>query len=109
VVLEAPARIIVGFNGELDLTRIDESSVRLERLTIDRGEETAIAVPVDISVPRGNPLALMVTPRQLLGNGRYRVIVTGPPASALSDIGGKRLRSATADGRLSEFSVEANP
>jgi hypothetical protein len=108
VVLEAPARIIVGFNGELDRTRIDESSVRIERLTIDRGEATAIAVPADISVPGGNPFALMVTPRQLLANGRYRVIVTGPPASGLSNIGGERLRSATFDGRLSEFSVEAN-
>jgi hypothetical protein len=109
VVLEAPARIIVGFSGELDLTRIDGSSVRLERLTIDRGEATAIAVPIDISVPRGNPFALMVTPHQPLANGRYRVIVTGPPASGLSDIGGKRLRSGTPDGRLSEFSVEVNP
>jgi hypothetical protein len=109
VVLEAPARIIVGFSGELDLTRIDGSSVRLERLAIDGSEATAIAVPADISVPGGNPFALMLTPHQRLANGRYRVLVNGPPATGLSDIGGERLRAATPDGTLSEFSVEANP
>jgi hypothetical protein len=109
VVLETPARIIVGLNRELDLTRLDVNSVRLERLATDDGEATTVAVPVDLSVPGGNSFALMVTPRQLLVNGRYRLVVSPPPASGLSDIGGERLRSATPDGAISVFSVEANP
>ncbi len=64
-----PARIILALTRELDVTRLDSSSVRLERLTGTPDETTATAVPVDVAVPVGNSMALLITPRRTLENG----------------------------------------
>jgi hypothetical protein len=106
VLVERPMRIAVGFGRELDITRLDGSSVRLDRLTIELGEAAAVEVPVDVAVPVGNPFALMVTPRQPLVDGRYRLLVRGPPDAGVSDIGGERLHAAARGGELTQFTVE---
>ena len=106
LVLEAPAAVILGFNRELDVTRLDNSSVRLERLAGGPGEVTAVAV--DLSVPVGNPLALMIIPHQPLANGRYRLVLSGGPGdTGLSDTSGTRLQAATPGAALTEFVIEA--
>jgi len=65
-VLGSPDKIILELTRELDVTRVDSSSVQLERLTGDPGETTGMAVQVDLSIPAGNPLALLIAPRRSL-------------------------------------------
>ena len=107
--VEAPARIVVGFNQELDQTRIDASSIRLERL--DRGTGAPIAIlPVAIAVPSGNPRAILVTPARTLPDGLYRVTVSAPPEAGLSSLSGERLGATTAvPVILTEFEVSTTP
>lgn len=95
VVLETPSRIVVAFNQELDQTRIDASSVRLEMVAQD-GVETVRSVPASLAIPQGNPRALMIEPAKPLADGRYRLVVTAPPDTGLSSIGGERLGGETA-------------
>jgi hypothetical protein len=95
VLFQAPARIVVAFNQELDQTRIDASSLRLE-MVARGGVEGARQVPVSVVVPRGNPRALMIEPAVPLADGQYRLIVATPPDTGLSGLGGERLGGAAA-------------
>jgi len=107
--VEAPPRIVVGFNQELDQTRIDASSIRLERL--DRGTDMPNAiVPVALTVPSGNPRAILVTPAQTLADGLYRVTVAGPPETGITSLSGERLgATAAAPVVLTEFRIAKTP
>lgn len=111
VVSVAPARIVVAFNQELDATRIDAGSLRLERL--DAGASgTATPIPVALALPRGNTRALMIEPAGPLTNGVYRLTVPRPPETGLASIGGERLGGTTDGGAavvLTEFEVTAQP
>lgn len=107
VVLERPARIVVGFSGELDVTRTDSTAVRLERITMAGGELSGVALPVTVASPSGNPAALMIMPRQALIDGHYRLLVPQAPGTGLSDIGGQRLPGVEHDVLITEFVVEA--
>jgi methionine-rich copper-binding protein CopC len=109
VVLGAPAPIVIGFSGELDATRADASSVRLERITTSERGSVADDVPVSVAIPAGNPAALLVAPRQRLADGRYRLFVTGAPGAGLSDVGGARLSTSGRDVLVTDFAVEATP
>lgn len=104
VVLEAPARIIVSFTRELDRTRLDESSVRVERISL--AGAAAEDVAVDVSIPAANPTALLIAPRLPLSTGRYRVFAS---RTGLSDLGGNRLGTGRNDTLVTDFSVEAAP
>ncbi len=108
VVLESPARLVLGFSRELDQTRIDSSSLRLERLPPGRADEPE-SVPVQLSVPDGNPAALLVTPRAALANGVYRLVLPAAPATGLAALDGTRLGDGARDVVLSVFAVEAAP
>jgi hypothetical protein len=90
VLPDGRARLIVGFTEELDQSRLDRGSVRLERLYSTAGE-TGDDVEVELSVPHGNARALMVVTRALLREGRYRLTVPVAPATGLSGISGRRL------------------
>ena len=102
-------RIVLGFNAELDQTRIDASSLRLERI------ESAVDLPADsvavsIAVPPGDPRAILVTPTRALAAGRYRLTATAPPETGLSNIAGERLGARSTGAApvvLAEFTVEA--
>jgi hypothetical protein len=109
LVLGSPARIVVALTRVLDVTRLDGSSVRLERLTAEPSGMTSATVPVDLSVPSGNPQALLITPRLPLATGHYRLILTDPPDTGVSAIDGARLRPAAAGGAMTDFTVEADP
>lgn len=103
-------RIVLGFNAELDQTRIDASSLRLERLDPDAAAPIT-PISISISVPLGDPRAILVTPAQPLAVGRYRLTATAPPGTGLSDIAGARLGAGLAGGmptELTEFTVEAS-
>ncbi len=111
VVPAAPARIVIAFNQELDQTRIDVSSLRLEVLA-PGGAEAATPVPVSLVVPRGNVRALMVEPVRPLADGVYRLTALAPPATGISSIGGERLGGTVAAGSgvvVTEFEVAVQP
>ena len=107
IVLEAPARIIVSFNRELDRTRLDESSVRVERIAPDGGAPAVVAV--NVSVPAGNPSTLLVGPREPFTSGRYRLIATAASGTGVSDLAGNRLGSVHRDSLVTDFTVETVP
>lgn len=111
VVLERPARIVVEFTEELDQTRVDGSSVRLD-VTPREGAGPTATVPVSLRVAEGNPRALIIEPRAALGEGAYRLVVPAAPLTGLSSISGRRLGAAVttrADVVLTEFEVVVQP
>jgi hypothetical protein len=111
VLFEAPSRVVVAFNQELDQTRIDASSVRLE-MVARGGDSTARRVAVSLAVPQGNPRVLMIEPSMPLADGLYRLIVTPAPATGLSSIGGERLGGAPAMRNgvvVTEFELAVQP
>ena len=113
VLLAAPARIVIAFNQQLDQTRIDASSVHLELLAHGSSAGAPRRLPVVLAVPPGNPGALMIEPVAPLPDGHYRVVVSMPPETGLSSIGGERLdagTSATRDGSVvTDFEVATQP
>src|SRR6202035_2827519 len=105
ILVEPPAQIMIGFNHELDQTRVDPESVRIER--------TGPASPVEIvagraAVPVANPRALLLWPAAPLREGHYRVVMR--MAAPLTDIAGEALRSKdSAEVLITTFDVEAAP
>jgi hypothetical protein len=106
VVFESPNQIIVGFNAELDQTRLDATSIRLERRVLGSAPEF---VPVTLSLARGAPSTLLIAPRTPLVDGRYRLVVPEPPETGLAGIGGQRLLPAPGGTLVSEFDVVVQP
>jgi hypothetical protein len=110
VVLDARAPIVVGFSQELDRTRIDDSSLRLELLEPGSGAVLR-SLALTLSVPAGDPSALIVTATTPLADGHYRLVATASPETGLSAISGARLGGAE-DARpivLTEFEVASAP
>jgi hypothetical protein len=111
VVSATPTRIVMAFNEDLDETRIDASSVRLESVVPD-GTEAPVPVPIALVVPPGNVRALMIQPAQPLADGVYRLVVLAPPETGLSSLGGGRLGGTAAAGSgvvVTEFEVMTQP
>lgn len=108
---DAQAPLVVGLSEELDQTRLDVGSLRLE--LVDRVTGVAIAeLPVRLAVPAGNPATVLVTPAAPLANGSYRLSVPTSPETGLSGISGARLGGTSGTAApivLSEFAVEAQP
>jgi hypothetical protein len=113
VLFAAPARLVIAFNQELDQTRIDTSSVHLERLARDTAAGALQRLPVVLSVPSGNPATLLIEPAAPLPDGRYRVVVSAAPETGVSSVGGARLGagpSATGDGTVvTDFELVTEP
>jgi hypothetical protein len=87
VLVETPAQVMIAFNHELDTTRIDPESVRIER-RVGQGVEAVMQwVPSRIGVPPGNVRTLLLWPLQPLPDGHYRVVMRVAPA--LTDIAGE--------------------
>jgi methionine-rich copper-binding protein CopC len=108
VLSEAPARMVIAFNQDLDQTRIDESSMRLEQVVPGGGA----SVRVTLVVPPGNVRALVIEPAQPLPVGVYRLAVPAPPETGLASLDGERLGGTAADGSavvITEFEVTAQP
>jgi hypothetical protein len=103
---EAPATLIVGFTHELDQSRIDATTVTLERVA-DAGAPV-VALPVELRVGAGNPAALLVTPRETLAPGHYRLRLL---TSAFMDLAGGRVAGGAAEEAMPavEFTVGDAP
>ena len=113
VLAAAPVRIIVGFTRELDATRADASTVRLERIAGDAGAESVTPVAIEPSVPAANPRALLLTPRSSLAAGRYQLVLSGQAGAQLSALDGATLSApptdATGDRIIARFMVAETP
>ncbi|MGH8231320.1 MAG: hypothetical protein ACRESY_05815 [Steroidobacteraceae bacterium] len=114
VLAVAPSRVVLGFSRDLDATRADSSTARVERIDSSADSSVAVAlVPTDISVPAANPRTLMLTPRAALAPGQYQVVLSGQPGNVLSSIDGAQLEPPAAapgaDRIVSRFAVVATP
>ncbi len=105
VVLAAPVQLILTFSAELDRASVAPSTLKLERIG-SGGASEGVEIPVVVTVPPGNPSALLVTPREPLGDGRFRLTLLGRPG--LADIGGRQL-GGDADVTVTTFLVETAP
>jgi hypothetical protein len=83
VLFESPAQIMIGFTQELDVTRIDPDSVRIERRASDSTDARVEIIPARTAVPSANPRALLIWPAGHLGSGHYRVVMRDFTGQAL--------------------------
>lgn len=75
-------QIVVAFNGDIDSTLLNSTTVTLARTdALPSTEATAPLVPVTATVPAGNPAAILIQPQTPLPNGVYRVTLQGSLAN----------------------------
>ncbi|GAC1510911.1 MAG: hypothetical protein NVS1B6_17620 [Steroidobacteraceae bacterium] len=110
VLTEAPPQIMIGFNHELDVTRIYPETVRLERRTADSAGVSVEIVPAHAAVPSANLRTLLLWPAERLKNGRYRVVLRVAEPLGLADLAGEALHSTDSNEALiTSFDLEAAP
>ena len=95
-----PAQILVAFNREVDLSLVNNTTVYLERVTV----EGAMPLPgqATFRLAPGNPAAVLLTPPVPLTRGSYRLTVRGTGPAPLADLNARALDSDY----VSEFTVE---
>ena len=82
IVSTVPSQIIVAFNGDIDSTLLNDTTVTLSRTDATQSMEAAPPpLPIATTVPAGNPSAILITPRTPLTNGTYRVTLQGSLAN----------------------------
>ena len=108
-----PPQIMIGFNHEIDATRIDAGSVRIEQLTRVDEQLRIEPVPARISISAANPRALMVWPSRPLTIGRYRVLMRAGSSMGVTDLAGQSIADGGANGAddsvVTTFEVETLP
>jgi hypothetical protein len=109
----SPPQIMIGFSADIDATRVDAGSARIEQVNATAAGTTIEIAPAALAIPASNPRALLLEPLRPLTSGHYRVVLRAANGMGISDIGGHMLQagSMTEGGDLivSEFDVEANP
>jgi hypothetical protein len=87
-----PSSVLVTANGELDLTRLDAATVRLERSggdgRFDDGNEI-VSQPVQIKIRAQAPTVFAIESRGPWYDDRYRLVIAGDGADRLSDRAGR--------------------
>jgi methionine-rich copper-binding protein CopC len=88
IVSMALTQIIVAFNGDIDSTLLNNTTVTLARTdgaqsmqALQSMQAMAPPMPVTVTVPTGNPSAILITPQTPLTNGTYRVTLQGSLAN----------------------------
>jgi methionine-rich copper-binding protein CopC len=88
IVSMAVPQIVVAFNGDIDSTLLNSTTVTLVRTdaaqsmqALQSMQAIAPVTPVTTTVPAGNPSAILITPRTPLTNGTYRVTLPGSLAN----------------------------
>jgi hypothetical protein len=108
-----PRQLVIGFTHELDATQISAASARLERSAEADRPQSPAPVPVALTVPLGNPRALLLVPDEVLIPGQYRLVLSAQPGSRLSDRDGELLNmpqpDADGDLTISRFTVTDTP
>jgi methionine-rich copper-binding protein CopC len=75
-------QIVVAFNGDIDSTLLNNTTVTLIRTDAPQPMGAAPPpLPIATTVPAGNPSAILITPRTPLTNGTYRVTLQGSLAN----------------------------
>ncbi len=109
VLTAPPPRIVIAFTRELDATRANAQSVRLERLAGAGGGagdlESVIIVPVTVSVPARDPRALLLTPIASLASGRYQVVLNAQSGNELGALDGTHIATLPRDGGGNEILI----
>lgn len=97
--IDPPPQVMLAFTQEVDVTRVDVDSLRLERVTTAAAAEAIERVLTKLSFPAPNPRALLLTPLLPLQPGHYRVLARTAPGAELADIGARLLSvTSSADG-----------
>jgi methionine-rich copper-binding protein CopC len=82
IVSTVPSQVIVAFNGDIDSTLLNNTTVTLTRTDATQSMEAAPPpLPIATTVPAGNPSAILIAPRTPLTNGTYRVTLQGSLAN----------------------------
>jgi methionine-rich copper-binding protein CopC len=102
VVVGPVTQIVVAFNHEVDASLINDTTLRLERLTADAAAPSG---SISARLAEGNPSVLVIIPRSALGAGTYRLTLRGSGGGALADVDARALGN---DYR-SEFTVDSAP
>jgi len=90
--VKAPlARIVVTFTRDVDASLVNGTTVTLERMG-GTGRDTEI-MPAAGALAEDNPAVLLITPRNALNAGVYRVTVRGTGGGALADMSATTLGS----------------
>lgn len=105
-------RMLVTFTQEVDASLVNDTTIVLERMgDADSDPEAAAAaesgekVSVAAALAEHNPAVLLITPRQALDAGVYRLSVRGTGGGALADL---RARALGSDAAIT-FTVEPAP
>ena len=78
IVSMAVPQIVVAFNGDIDSNLINNTTVTLE--AVNQGQSVQ-PVLVTMTVPAGNPSAIVIKPQTPLSDGTYRVTLHGSLAN----------------------------
>jgi hypothetical protein len=78
IVSSAVPQVLVDFNGDIDSTLVNSTTVTLARTD---AIPPAGVMLVSTAVPAGNPSAILITPRTALPNGTYRLTLGGTLAN----------------------------
>jgi hypothetical protein len=85
IVSQEVRRLVVSFNGEIDSTLLNGTTVIVERTDTSAGGthsgEAGATIAVSTAVPAGDTSAILITPQTPLGNGTYRVTLHGSLAN----------------------------
>jgi hypothetical protein len=95
---DAPvSQIVIAFDRELDVSRIDSSTVVLE--------SSGQIVRARLNVPLANPTVLLLTPLEALDRGEYRVTLRGSGGSALAGLDAHVLNANANDNTGSDSTI----
>lgn len=104
---QPPSRLVVGFTRDLDASSVLGQTVRLERIGGPPGVPPTVATR--LSIPTGDPRALMVTPLKTLVPGNYQLVLSGQAGIEVGALDGSRLSApapdALGDRVIDRFSV----
>ena len=100
VVTTPPKQIVIGFDRELDANLVNSTTVTLERT------DDHLTVAANLSVPLVNPSTLLITPRDSLSNGTYRLLLRGSGGVALAGLDSLPLNSQSDATVGQDFSLE---
>lgn len=75
------SQIVVAFDGEIDSNLLNDTTVTLEQSDARPQSGMAAPIPVAVTVPTGNPAAILIRPRAALTNGTYRLTLSGTLAN----------------------------
>jgi len=85
IVSMVPPQIVVAFNGDIDSTLLNNTTVTLARTDAPQSmqalQPAAAPLAIATAVPAGNASAILITPRTPLTNGTYRVTLQGSLAN----------------------------